>query len=96
MEVEFSFPMLLEVLPCVPGSGRPLDQDDSAASTCKVAEICALIKPRGIWLDLPHSVQPSLFRNRFPPALMSGPPLFTCVTLSPGASCQPGSISLLS
>lgn len=95
MEVEFSFHVLLEVLPCVPGSGRSLDQDDSVAFMCKVAEVCALIKPRGIWLDLPHSLQPSLFGNRFPPALMSGP-LFTCVTLSPGASCQPGSICLLS
>lgn len=86
MGIEFSFQVLLEVLPCVPGSGRSLGQDDSAVSTCKAAEVCALGKPHGAWLNLPHSVQPSLFGNHLPPAPMPGP-LFTCATLSPGASC---------
>lgn len=73
MGVEFSFHAFLEVLPRVPGSGRSLDQDDSAASTCKVAEVCALGKPRGARLDLPHSVQPLLLGNGLSPAPMPGP-----------------------
>ena len=65
--LKFPFHVLLKVLPCVPGSRRPAEQDDSAASTCKVAEVCTLGKPaRGLGLDLPHSVQPVLFGNHFP------------------------------
>lgn len=79
MGLEFSFHVFLEVLPRVPGSGRSLDQDDSAAFTCKVAEVCTLGKPHGAWLNLPHSVQPTLFGNHFPPAPMPGP-LFTYAT----------------
>lgn len=93
--LKFPFHVLLEVLPCVPGSRRPAEQDDSAASTCKVAEVCTLGKPaRGLGLDLPHSVQPVLFGNDFPRASMPGS-LFTCVTVNTDASCQPGPVCLL-
>lgn len=89
---ELSFHVLLEVLPCVPGLGRSLVQDDSPAFTYRVAEVCSLGKlARGIWLDSPHSGQPSLFGNHFPRAPMPGP-LFRQVTLSTGARCQPGPV----
>lgn len=94
MGIGCSFHVLLEVPACVPGRGRPLDQDDSAASTCKAAEVCTLGTPaRGMRLDLPHSGQPSLLGNYIPPAPMPGP-LFAWVPLSTSASCQPASLLL--
>lgn len=93
MGAEFSFYVIPEVLPRVPGSRRSLDQDDSAASMCKVAEVCALGNLRSVWLDLPHSVRLLLLGNSFSSAPMPGL-LSTCVTLSSGASCQPGPVCL--
>lgn len=93
--LKFPFHVILEVLPCVPGSQRPLEHYDSAVSTCKVAEVCTLGKPAcGLGLDLPHSVQPVLLGNHFPQAPLPGS-LFTCVTRSTGASCQPGPVASL-